>query len=81
MKFKEILNDYFKNMFNCDAPITKQDYIRKTWIARILCLPVILLLVSQLKDLQYSEAYYKMSEAMQQEIDLRHDIKFSLTFL
>lgn len=60
--FKETWNNYWRNLFNPHAPITRDLYNRYRWIATIILIPF-LLLWFKFANPVYDENYYNKSEA------------------
>lgn len=61
--FKETWSDYWKNIFNPNAPITRDNYLRERWMMYIFIIPLVIiwLLVTSNSDI-YNIDIFEMSK-------------------
>lgn len=77
---KETWNNYWRNLFNPHAPITRDLYNRSRWIATIILIPF-LLLWFKFANPVYDEYYYNKSEAQQRLMDMNQHYITAVGFL
>lgn len=81
-QFKQIWSDFWRNIFNPNAPITRDLYMRERWLLFIFIIPLLLLwLYYSNTNSLYTDEFYKMSVNDQQLLQYKENFILSIIII